>query len=68
MRGDFMNFIELHHNEHTRLIAIDNIACIKQYSDETGVFMIGSERGIYVDESYEQIKNKLQEAGFIWSV
>lgn len=63
-----MNFIELHHNNHVRLIAVDNIACIKQYDDEVGIVMIGTERYIYVDESYEQIKNKLQEAGFIWSV
>lgn len=63
-----MNFIELHYHGNPRLIAINNISAIGYDDNDTFIFLIGDPDCLYVDESYDKIKNKLQEAGFIWSV
>lgn len=63
-----MNFIELHYHGNPRLIAVNRISAIGCDDDDAFVFLIGDPECLYVDESYDEIKNKLQEAGFIWNV
>ena len=63
-----MTFIELHYDGFPRLIAISRISAIGCNEKETFIWLIGDPDCLYVDESYEDIKNKLQEAGFIWNV
>lgn len=64
-----MTFIELHYHGNPRLIAISKISALG-YDDEgnTFIWLNGDLNELYVDEPYDKIKNKLQEAGFIWSV
>lgn len=63
-----MNFIELHFGGNPRLIAIDRISAIGCDSEYTFIWLLGDSDCLYVDESYAEIKNKLQEVGFIWNV
>ena len=63
-----MTFIELHYGGEPRLIAVSRISAIGRNAKETFIWLIGDPDCLYVDESYEDIKNKLQEAGLIWSV
>ena len=63
-----MTFIELHYKGDPRLIAINRISAIGGDSQDTFIWLNGDSDALYVDESYEEIKNKLQEAGFIWNV
>ena len=60
-----MTFIELHDNGCPRLINISQIASIWGTSNNAWIWMVGE--SLFVDESYEQVKSKLQEAGFIWN-
>ena len=63
-----MTFIELHYDGNPRLIAINNISALGCNEKETFMWLIGDSSALYVDESYDEIKNKLQEGGFIWIV
>ena len=63
-----MNFIELHYAGEPRLIAVPRISAIGRNRKETFIWLVGDPDCLYVDESYEDIKTKLQEAGFIWNV
>ena len=65
-----MTFIELHYEGNPRLIAVHNIS-IMGYDDDcanTFIWLNGDPDCFYVDESYYEIKSKLQEVGFIWNV
>ena len=63
-----MTFIELHYHGDPRLIAINRISAIGCDSKDTFIWLLGDTDCFYVDESYDDIKNKLQEVGFIWNV
>ena len=63
-----MNFIELHFKGNPRLIAISRISALGCDSQDTFIWLVGDSDCLYVDESYDEIKDKLQEAGFIWNV
>ena len=63
-----MTFIELHFDGNPRLIAVSKISAIGCDSDDTFIWLAGDPEQLYVDESYDKIKNKLEEVGFIWSV
>jgi hypothetical protein len=63
-----MTFIELHYNGNPRLIAVSRISALGRDSEDTFIWLLGDTNCFYVDESYDEIKNKLQEAGFIWNV
>ena len=63
-----MSFIELHYNGYPRLIAINRISAIGHDHEDTFIWLLGDTDCFYVDESYDEIKTKLQEAGFIWNV
>ena len=56
-----MTFIELHYNSNPRLIAVDKISVLGCDSTGTFIWLNGDNRCFYVDESYDDIKNKLQE-------
>ncbi len=63
-----MNFIELHHLGDKKLIAVSNISVLGYENGQTFIQLSGDHYFLWVDESYDEIKSKLQEAGFIWSV
>jgi hypothetical protein len=65
-----MAFIELHYNGNPRLIIINHISAMGSDDDcpHTFIWLNGDSDCLYVDESYDEIKNKLQEAGYIWNV
>ena len=63
-----MHFIELHYRDNPRLIAINRISALGCDKQETYIWLNGDPDCLYVDESYDEIKSKLQEVGFIWSV
>jgi hypothetical protein len=63
-----MTFIELHYKGDPRLIAIDRISALGCGNEDTFIWLIGDSDCLYVDESYDEIKNRLQGAGFIWNV
>lgn len=63
-----MSFIELHWNGNPRLIAISKISAIGCDGNDTYIWLVGDPDCFYVDETYEEIKNRLQEAGFLWNV
>ena len=63
-----MNFIELHWNGNPRLISISKISAIGCDEKDTYIWLVGDSGCFFVDETYEEIKNKLQEAGFVWNV
>jgi hypothetical protein len=63
-----MKFIELHYKGDPRLINISKISTIWGGENTTVcIWMIGESDALYVDEPYDKIKVKLQEAGFIWN-
>ena len=61
-----MTFIELHYGGNPRLIAINKISALGCDEQDTYIWLNGDSDALYVDESYDEIKNKLQEGGFIW--
>lgn len=63
-----MTFIELHYQGNPRLIAINRISALGCDDKDTYIWLTGDPDCLYVDESYDEIKNRLQEAGFIWNV
>jgi hypothetical protein len=63
-----MNVIELHFNGNPRLVFIDRISAIVCDSKDTFIWLVGDTDCLYVDESYDEIKNKLFKAGFVWNV
>lgn len=63
-----MTFIELHYKGYPRLIAIDRISALGCDNEDTFIWLNGDTDCFYVDESYDEIKNRLQGAGFIWNV
>jgi len=63
-----MTFIELHYRGEPRLVAISRISVLACVDGDTQIWLNGDPEALSVDESYEDIKNKLQEAGFIWNV
>lgn len=63
-----MTFIELHYGGNPRLIAINKISALGCDKQDTYIWLNGDSDALYVDESYDEIKNKLQEGGFIWIV
>ena len=63
-----MHYLELHFHGNPRLIAAEHIACLGSDQEDTYIWLDGADHELYVDESYEQIKSKLQEVGFIWNV
>lgn len=63
-----MTFIELNYQGDPRLIAVSKISALGCDSIGSFIWLIGDNRCFYVDESYDDIKNKLQETGFIWNV
>lgn len=63
-----MTFIELHYQGNPRLIAVSKISAIGCDSKDVFIWLNGDSDALYVDESYNDIKNRLQEAGFIWNV
>ena len=63
-----MTFIELHHNGRPRLINVSRISTIWSEDNDAWIWMVGEPDSLFVDESYNEIKAKLQEAGFIWNV
>lgn len=63
-----MTFIELHYGDYPRLIAVNRISALGRNEKDTFIWLVGDPDCLYVDESYDEIKNKLQECGFIWNV
>lgn len=63
-----MGFIELHYDGNPRLISIDKISALGCDSHDTYIWMVGDSGCFYVDESYDEIKRKIQEVDFVWSV
>lgn len=63
-----MSFIELHWNGKPRLIAIDKISALGCDSNDTYIWLAGDPDCFYVDETYEEIKDRLQEADCVWNV
>lgn len=63
-----MTFIELHYDGKPRLIAVDKISALAYESENTLIWLTGDSDCLYVDESYDEIKNRFQEASFIWNV
>ena len=63
-----MTFIELHYEGNPRLIAVNRISALGCDENDTFIWLVGDTDCLYVDESYYEIKSKLQEVGFIWSV
>lgn len=63
-----MNVIELHYNGCPRLIFIDKISALVSDDASTFIYLVGDPGCFYVDESYDEIKNKLFKAGFVWNV
>ena len=63
-----MIFIELHSNGNPRSININTISAIGCDVEDTYLWLIGDSDCFYVDESYDEIKSRLQKAGFVWSV
>ena len=63
-----MTFIELHYKGNPRLIAVNRISALGCDKNDTFIWLVGDTDCFYVDESYDEIKSKLQEVGFIWSV
>lgn len=63
-----MNVMELHYNGYPRLVFIDKISALGCDSKSTFIWLVGDSDCLYVDESYDYITNKLQEAGFLWNV
>lgn len=63
-----MGFIELHYKGNPRLIAINRISALGCDSEDTFMWLTGDSVCLYVDESYDEIKNRLQEVSFIWNV
>ena len=62
-----MHFIELHYNGDPILIAVNKISALGCDHDDTFIWMIGDPGCFHVDETYEEIKNKLQGAGCLWN-
>ena len=59
-------FIRLHGNGYEKMINVLNINGIFPYSDTmTDIYMGNRERPFCVDESYEEIKKKLQNVAWI---
>ena len=63
-----MTFIELHYHGNPILIVVNRISALGCDSSDTFIWLNGDPVCLYVDESYNEIKNKLQEVGFIWNV
>jgi hypothetical protein len=63
-----MSFIELHWNGDPRLIAINRISALGCDNNDTFIWLVGDPDCFYVDETYEEIKNILREAGIVWNV
>jgi hypothetical protein len=63
-----MTFIELHYQGNPRLIAVSRISALGCDSEDTFIWLHGDPDCLYVDESYDEIKTKLQEAELIWTV
>ena len=63
-----MTFIELHYKGNPRLIAVSRISALGCDEEDTFIWLNGDSDALYVDESYDEIKTKLQEADLIWTV
>jgi hypothetical protein len=63
-----MNVIELHFDGNPRLIFLDKISLIGNDGGNTIICLTGDSEQLEVDESYDEIKNKLFKAGFVWNV
>jgi hypothetical protein len=63
-----MDFIELHYKGNPRLIALNRISALGCDEEDTFIWLTGDSDCLYVDESYDDIKNKLRKVGFIWNV
>lgn len=63
-----MIFIELHSDGNPRSININRISAIGCDRDDTYIWLAGDPECFYVDESYDEIKSRLQKAGFVWIV
>lgn len=55
-----MKIIKLHYNKEPRYFNVDNISAFHKYSSNlTYVFVVGDEGAFHVDESPEEIMNKI---------
>jgi hypothetical protein len=63
-----MDFIELHYKGNPRLIALNRISALGCDEEDTFIWLTGDSDCLYIDESYDDIKNKLRKVGFIWNV
>lgn len=63
-----MAFIELHYQGNPRLIAVDKISAIGCNNKDTFIWLNGDPDCLYVDESYNQIKDQIRNLGFLYDV